>query len=53
VIGTAASLAGDAISFLALRKVIIIVTSCAVDYPPLNDGRCTPLQIRVTPATTT
>ncbi len=52
VIGPAASRPGDAISFLALRDVIIIVTSCAVDYPPLNDGRCTPLRIQITPATT-
>jgi uncharacterized protein YcgI (DUF1989 family) len=49
-IGTAVSRPGDAISLLVLREVIIIVTSCAVDYPPLNDGRCTPLQIQITPA---
>jgi uncharacterized protein len=50
VIAPAASRPGDAITFLALRDVIIIVTACAVDYPPLNDGRCTPLQIQITPA---
>jgi uncharacterized protein YcgI (DUF1989 family) len=49
VIGTAASRPGDAIFLLALRAVILIVTSCAVDYPPLNDGRCTPLQIQISP----
>ena len=45
VIRPAASGPGDAVSFLALRDVIIIVTACAVDYPPLNDGRCTSLRI--------
>src|SRR5258707_1264921 len=39
----------DAISVLALRDVIVILPSCAVDYPPLNDGRCTPLRIEITP----
>src|SRR5258708_22419082 len=52
VIGPAASRPGDAITFLALRDAIIIVTACAVDYPPLRDGRCTPLQIQIAPATT-
>jgi uncharacterized protein len=52
VIGAAVSRPGDAVSFLALRDVVIIVTSCAVDYPPLNNGRCTPLQIHITPDTT-
>jgi uncharacterized protein YcgI (DUF1989 family) len=51
VIATAASRPGDAIAFLALREVVIIVTACAVDYPPLNNGQCTPLQIQITPAT--
>lgn len=32
-----------------LRDVVVIVTSCAVDYPPLNAGRCTPLRIEITP----
>ena len=45
VIRPAASSPGDAVCFLALRDVIIIVTSCAVDYPPLNDGRCTALRV--------
>lgn len=49
VIGAALSRPGDAVSFVALRDVVIIVTSCAVDYPPLSDGRCTALQIRITP----
>jgi uncharacterized protein len=52
VIGAAVSRPGDTVSFLALRDVVIIVTSCAVDYPPLNNGRCTPLQIQIAPATT-
>lgn len=45
VIRPAASAPGDAVSFLALRDVIIIVTSCAVDYLPLNNGRCTALRV--------
>ena len=45
----AASRPGDAICFLALRDVVVILTSCAVGYPPLNDGRCTPLRIQITP----
>lgn len=49
VIRPAVSGPGDAVSFLALRDVIIIVTSCAVDYPPLNDGRCTALRVDVSP----
>lgn len=52
VIGAPVSRPGDAVSFLALRDVVIIVTSCAVDYPPLNGGRCTPLQIRIAAAAT-
>jgi uncharacterized protein len=52
VIGAAVSRPGDTVSFLTLRDVVIIVTSCAVDYPPLNNGRCTPLQIQITSATT-
>jgi uncharacterized protein len=42
-IGPAASRPGDSIRRLALRDVVVIVTSCAVDYPPPNNGRCTPL----------
>ena len=50
VVGPALSRAGDEISFVALRDVVIVLTSCAVDYPPLNDGRCTPLRIAVASA---
>jgi uncharacterized protein YcgI (DUF1989 family) len=50
VIGPALSEPGDEISFLALRAVVIVVTSCSVDYPPLNAGPCTPLRISVIPA---
>jgi uncharacterized protein YcgI (DUF1989 family) len=49
LVGRAAARPGDAISFVALRDVVVILTSCAVDYPPLNDGRCTPLRIEITP----
>lgn len=48
VIGPALSRAGDEISFLALRDVVVVVTSCSVDYPPLGGERCTPLRITVT-----
>lgn len=49
VIGTAASLPGQAISFLAQRDLVFVLTACSVDYPPLNDGRCSPLLIEITP----
>jgi uncharacterized protein YcgI (DUF1989 family) len=49
VVGTAASLPGQFISFLALRDLVFVLTACSVDYPPLNDGRCSPLQIEITP----
>ena len=50
LIGRAASGPGDSVRFRALRAVVIVLTSCAVDYPPLNDGRCTPLRIEITAA---
>lgn len=50
VIGPARSEPGDEIRFLALRDVVVVLTACAVDYPPLNDGRCTPLQLAITRA---
>jgi uncharacterized protein YcgI (DUF1989 family) len=46
-VGVAASRAGDAVSFLALRDIVLVLTACSVDYWPLNNGRCTPLQIQV------
>jgi uncharacterized protein YcgI (DUF1989 family) len=46
-VGVAASRAGDTISFLALRDIVFVLTACSVDYWPLNNGRCTPLQIQV------
>jgi uncharacterized protein YcgI (DUF1989 family) len=48
-IGVAASRPGDAISFVAERDVIVILTACAVDYPPLNGDRCGPLRIELMP----
>src|SRR5215475_4269694 len=44
-IGKAASLPGDAISFTAERDVVVVLTACAVDYPPLNAGECGPLHL--------
>lgn len=49
-IGTARSRPGDTISFLALRDLVIVLTACSVDYPPLNDGRCGPLRVHLLPA---
>jgi uncharacterized protein YcgI (DUF1989 family) len=46
-VGVAASRPGDAISFVAERNVIIVLTACAVDYPPLNGGRCGPLRMEI------
>jgi uncharacterized protein YcgI (DUF1989 family) len=46
-----ASRPGDAISFGAERDVIVVLTACAVDYPPLNSGRCGPLRIELTALT--
>lgn len=50
LIGTAASRPGDAISFLAQRDLIFVLTACSVDYPPLNNGHCGPLRIEISPA---
>ena len=49
-IGVAASAPGDAVAFLARRDLVVIVTACSVDYPPLNHGRCSPLRIEIGPA---
>jgi uncharacterized protein YcgI (DUF1989 family) len=49
-IGAAASSPGDAIAFLARRDLVIILTACSVDYPPLNQGHCSPLRIEISPA---
>jgi uncharacterized protein YcgI (DUF1989 family) len=46
-IGKAASRPGDAISFAAERDVIIVLTACSVDYPPLNAGECGPLRLEI------
>ena len=49
VVGTAASLPGQFVSFLAPRDLVFVLTACSVDYPPLNNGRCSPLRIEITP----
>lgn len=49
-IGVAASQPGDAIAFVAERHVIVVLTACAVDYPPLNGDRCGPLRIEFMPS---
>jgi uncharacterized protein len=49
-VGVAASSPGDAISFIARRDLVVIVTACSVDYPPLNQGHCSPLRIKIIPA---
>jgi len=48
-VGTAASLPGQFVSFLALRDLVFVLTACSVDYPPLNNGHCSPLRIEITP----
>ena len=50
VIGTAASQPGQAVTFRARRDLAFVLTSCSVDYPPLNNGRCTSLRIEITNA---
>ena len=49
-IATAASRPGDAVSFRAQRDSVFVLTSCSVDYPPLNGGHCSPLRIQITPS---
>jgi uncharacterized protein len=49
VVGVAASGPGDTISFIPERDVIVLLTACSVDYPPLNNGRCGPLRIEISP----
>jgi uncharacterized protein len=49
-IGVAASSPGDMVAFLARRDLVVIVSACSVDYPPLNQGHCSPLRIEITPA---
>jgi uncharacterized protein len=49
-VGVAASSPGDAIVFIARRDLVVILTACSVDYPPLNQGHCTPLRIEISPA---
>jgi len=51
LVGTASSRPGDAISFLAKRDLIFVLTACSVDYPPLNNGHCGPLRIEITSGT--
>jgi hypothetical protein len=49
--GVTASSPGDAITFIAHRGRVIIVTGCSVGYLPLNQGHCSPLRIEISPAT--
>jgi uncharacterized protein len=49
-VGVAASSPGDAIAFIARRDLVVILTACSVDYPPLNQGHCSPLRIEISPA---
>ena len=49
-IGVAASSPGDTVTLLARRDLVLILTACSVDYPPLNQGRCSPLRIQINPA---
>jgi hypothetical protein len=49
-VGMAASSPGDAISFIARRDLVVILTACSVDYPPLNQGHCSPLRTEISGA---
>jgi uncharacterized protein len=49
-VGVAASSPGDAIAFIARRDPVVILTACSVNYPPLNQGHCSPLRIEISPA---
>jgi uncharacterized protein YcgI (DUF1989 family) len=49
-VGVAASSPGDAIAFIARRDLVVILAACSVDYPPLNQGHCSPLRIEISPA---
>jgi hypothetical protein len=49
-VGVAASSPGDAITFIGRRDLVVILTACSVDYPPLNGGGCSPLRIEISPA---
>ncbi len=51
-VGVAASRPGDAVSFGVRRDLVLILTACSVDYPPLNNGHCSPLRIEIEPPTT-
>lgn len=48
--GVAASSPGEAVTFLARRDLVVIVTACAIGYPPLNQGPCSPLRIEISSA---
>jgi uncharacterized protein len=50
VIDVAPSLPGSAITFSARRDLLFVLTSCSVDYWPLNNGSCGPLRIEIEPA---
>jgi uncharacterized protein YcgI (DUF1989 family) len=45
----AASRAGDSVSLVALRDVVVVLTACAVDFAPTNGGRCTSLLLERRP----
>jgi hypothetical protein len=49
-VGVAASSPGDAVTFIARRDLVVILTACSVDYPPLNGGGCSPLRIEISHA---
>jgi uncharacterized protein YcgI (DUF1989 family) len=49
-VGVAASSPGDAIAFITSRDLVVILTACSVDHPPLNQSHCSPLRIEISPA---
>jgi uncharacterized protein YcgI (DUF1989 family) len=36
-------------SLVAESDVIVVLTACSVDCPPLNNGRCGPLRMEISP----
>jgi hypothetical protein len=49
-VGVAAWSPGDAIAFITRRDLVVILTACSVDHPPLNQSHCSPLRIEISPA---
>jgi uncharacterized protein YcgI (DUF1989 family) len=49
-VGVAASSPGDAVAFITRRDLVVILTACSVDHPPLYQSHRSPLRIEISPA---